>query len=70
MKPLTPRQKEVLRLIAVGDSAKMVAGKLEISEHGVEMHVLRIKQQLGLETTIALVHYALRHRLVKNLCRK
>ncbi len=45
---LTPREKEVLRLIATGDSNKEIAKKLYISEGTVKNHVTNILNRLGL----------------------
>ncbi len=45
---LTPREKEVLRLIATGDSNKEIAQKLYISEGTVKNHVTNILNRLGL----------------------
>ena len=58
---LTPRQREVLQLVAEGRTAKEVAGTLSISVKTVEFHKARIMERLGLQTTPDLVKYAIAH---------
>jgi DNA-binding NarL/FixJ family response regulator len=60
---LTPRQREVLQLIAEGQSAKAVAKTLHISPRTAEFHKARILRVLGLNTAAELVQYAIRHGL-------
>ena len=62
--PLTPRQREVLQLIAEGHTMKEVASILHISPRTAESHKYEIMQTLGMETTAALIRYAVRTRLV------
>jgi DNA-binding NarL/FixJ family response regulator len=45
--PLTPREIEVLRMLAEGDANKAIAWKLGISEHTVKFHVSSIMSKLG-----------------------
>lgn len=59
--PLTPRQREVLQLIAEGKSAKMIASTLSISTKTVEFHKAAIMDRLGLRSTAELTRYALDH---------
>jgi DNA-binding CsgD family transcriptional regulator len=61
---LTPRQREVLQLIAEGRTMKEVASILNISPRTAESHKYEIMQVLGVETTAALIQYAIRLRLV------
>jgi len=61
---LTPRQQEVLQLVAEGRSAKQVAGVLGISVRTAEAHKAHILEALGLHTTAELVRYALRNGIV------
>lgn len=56
---LTPRQREVLQLIAEGRIAKEIAAVLNISVKTVEFHKTSISQALGLRTTAELTRYAL-----------
>jgi DNA-binding NarL/FixJ family response regulator len=62
--PLTPRQREVLQLVAEGRTMKEVASILNISPRTAESHKYEIMQVLGLDTTAALVQYAVRSKLV------
>lgn len=58
---LTPRQREVLQLIAEGHTAKGVAELLGISSRTAENHKARIMSVLGLSSSAELIRYALRH---------
>ena len=57
---LTPRQREVLQLVAEGRSAKEVAALLRISPRTAEFHKARVMKVLRLQTTAELVQYAIR----------
>ena len=61
---LTPRQREVLQLVAEGRSAKEVANILNISPRTAEFHKYRLMEQLSVTTNAELVQYAVRHGLV------
>lgn len=61
---LTARQREVLRLVAEGNSAKVVAGRLGISQKTVEFHKSSIMRQLGLRSTAELTRYAVSRGLL------
>jgi DNA-binding NarL/FixJ family response regulator len=61
---LTSRQREVLQLIAEGRTMKEVASILHISPRTAESHKYEIMQVLGVDTTAALVQYAMRLKLV------
>ena len=56
---LTPRQVEVLRLVAEGLSAKEIASKLAISTKTVEFHKAAIMDKLAVHSTGQLIRYAL-----------
>ena len=60
---LTPRQREVLQLIAEGKSMKEIGSILNISVRTVEFHKNSLMQELGLRTTAELTRYALEHRI-------
>jgi two-component system response regulator NreC len=62
---LTPREREVLRLIALGHTSVEIAGKLGLSPRTIETHRARIHRKLGLATRAELVHYALQHGLLR-----
>lgn len=56
---LTPREVEILRLIALGHTSVEVARMLHISPRTVESHRARVHNKLGLSTRAELVRYAL-----------
>ena len=62
--PLTPRQRQVLQLIAEGRTMKEVASILNISPRTAESHKYEIMQVLNVKTTAELVQYAMRTKLV------
>ncbi|SPF55393.1 Response regulator containing a CheY-like receiver domain and an HTH DNA-binding domain [Candidatus Sulfopaludibacter sp. SbA4] len=62
--PLTPRQREVLQLVAEGRTMKEVAAILHISPRTAESHKYEIMQTLGVENTAQLVQYAIRLKLI------
>ena len=61
---LTPRQREVLQLLAEGKSAKEIGGVLGISPRTVETHKYTMMDQLGVKTTAGLVQHAIKLGLV------
>ena len=61
--PLTERQKEVLRLIAQGCSAKEIASRLNISVRTAEFHRAAIMDRLKLHSTAMMTRYAVEHGL-------
>jgi DNA-binding NarL/FixJ family response regulator len=63
--PLTPRQREILRMIADGWSTKQIAQILRISVKTVETHRAQLMERLGIFDVPGLVRYALRTKLVK-----
>src|SRR5579875_3477995 len=60
---LTARQREVLRLIALGCSAKDIANQLNISVRTAEFHRAAIMQRLGVHSTAQMTRYAIAHNL-------
>lgn len=60
---LTPRQREVLQLIAEGRTMKEAAAILNISPRTAESHKYEIMQALGVKTTAELIQYAIRARM-------
>jgi len=62
---LTPRQREVLQLLAEGRSAKQIATSLSISVRTVEFHKYQMMETLGLRTNAELIHCAIRNGLVE-----
>ena len=61
---LTPRQREVLQLVAEGRTAKQIATLLQISVKTVEFHKARLMDHLELRSTAALTRYAVQHGIV------
>lgn len=61
---LTPREHEVLQLLAEGRSNKEVASTLEISVMTVETHRANIMNKLGAHSIADLVHYAVRNKII------
>jgi DNA-binding NarL/FixJ family response regulator len=62
---LTPRQREVLTLVAEGYSTKDIARALEISVKTVETHRAQLMERLGIHDVAGLVRYAIRIGIVK-----
>jgi DNA-binding NarL/FixJ family response regulator len=60
---LTPRQRDVLRLIVKGQRMKEIAANLGLSTRTVESHKYGMMETLGLHSTAELVRYALDRRL-------
>jgi DNA-binding NarL/FixJ family response regulator len=65
MKELTPRQLDVLRMIAEGYSTKEIARELNISSKTVESHRASLMQRLDIHDVAGLVRYAIKTGLVK-----
>lgn len=63
--PLTKREIEILKLLAEDMSNQKIADKLYISLRTVETHRKNIMQKLKLNSTVALVRYAVRKGIVK-----
>ena len=61
---LTPREKEIVALIAAGASSKEVAKKLFLSVSTIETHRANLMRKMGARNVAQLVHYALQHGLV------
>jgi DNA-binding NarL/FixJ family response regulator len=58
---LTPRQREVLKLVAEGRTAKEIAAVLHISRRTAEFHKARLMETLGVQNTAQLIQYAIRN---------
>jgi DNA-binding NarL/FixJ family response regulator len=63
--PLSEREREVLRLLALGHTNQEIAKQLYISVRTAESHRAHIMQKLRLETRAELVRYALAHGLLE-----
>jgi DNA-binding CsgD family transcriptional regulator len=63
--PLTPREAEVLRLVASGRGNRAIAGELYLSEKTVARHISNIFLKLGLSSRAAATRYAFEHGLAR-----
>lgn len=63
-KKLTPREMEILRMVAHGYSNQLIADKLYISVRTVESHKNHIMQKLELTNTVDLVKYAIKNGII------
>ena len=61
---LTPRQREILQLLAEGRSAKEIASALALSARTVEFHKYAMMESLGIENSAGLIRFAIKHGLV------
>ena len=62
---LSPREEDVLALLAEGMGNKEIARELDISVRTVEAHRLKIKQKLGISNSAGLIRYALDNGVVR-----
>jgi DNA-binding NarL/FixJ family response regulator len=62
---LTPREREVVKLLAQGRSNKEVATALEISVKTVDAHRTNLMRKLNLSTYSDLIYFAIRHKIVE-----
>jgi DNA-binding NarL/FixJ family response regulator len=65
LSPLTPREQQVLKLIAEAHQSKEIASMLSISLKTVERHRANILEKLGMRDRVELTRYAIRHGLVE-----
>jgi DNA-binding NarL/FixJ family response regulator len=63
--PLTPREQEVVKLVAEGYTNKQIAETLVISEKTVERHRANILDKLGMRDRVELTRFAIRHGLIE-----
>ncbi len=63
--PLSPREREVLQLIAEGKTTKEIGAKLGVSFKTAETHRAHIMAKLDIHETASLVRYAIRNRLIQ-----
>ena len=61
---ITPRQREILQLLAEGRSAKEIAELLAISARTVEFHKYQVMEAHGLHNSAELIHFAIKHGIV------
>jgi len=65
LEPLSPRELEVLKLIAEGSSSKEIAATLVLSIKTVERHRANILKKLGMRDRVELTRYAIRRGLIE-----
>jgi DNA-binding CsgD family transcriptional regulator len=63
--PLTPRERQVLQLIAEGKTTKETAAVLEVSVKTAETHRTNLMEKLDIHSTAGLVRYAIRRGLLQ-----
>ncbi len=63
--PVTPRERQVLQLIAEGKSNKEVAHELGISVRTAETHRTKVMRKLNLRSASDITRYAIRNRLIE-----
>ena len=61
---LTPREREIFNLLVQGVNVKTIAVQLNLSHKTVHVHRANVLGKLGCETTIDLVHFALKNQLI------
>ncbi|RZS68814.1 LuxR family transcriptional regulator [Agromyces ramosus] len=62
--PLTPREIEVVRLVAEGKTNRAIAGELYVSEKTVDRHLSNVFTKLGISSRAAATAYAYEHALI------
>jgi DNA-binding NarL/FixJ family response regulator len=62
---LTPRESEIVKLIAEGQTSREIASTLVISEKTVERHRANVLEKLGMRDRVELTRYAIRMGLVE-----
>lgn len=62
---LTPRELDIVRLIALGENPKEIANRLSISRKTVDAHKRSIMEKLGLKSDAELTRYALREGIIR-----
>ena len=61
---LTPRQREVLQLLAEGHSMKQVAALLNVTPRTVAFHKYRMMEQLNIRSNAELIQFAITHHII------
>jgi DNA-binding NarL/FixJ family response regulator len=61
---LTPRQREILQLVAEGRSTKDIGSRLDISPRTVEFHKYQLMSALKLQSSAELIHFAIKNGIV------
>src|SRR5207248_6974056 len=63
-KSLTPRQREVVQLLAEGKSMKEIADVLKVTPRTVAFHKYQIMEELSLRTTADLIQFAIKSKIL------
>jgi DNA-binding NarL/FixJ family response regulator len=63
--PLSPREREVLKLVAESYTSRQIAAELVISEKTVERHRANLMDKLGMRDRVELTRYAIRSGLIE-----
>ena len=61
---LTPRELEIMKLLALGDTVRAIAIKLNISIKTVEVHKANLMRKLNIHSKVELVHMAIAQKLI------
>ncbi len=61
---ITPRQREILRLVAMGHTNREIAASLDISVRTVEVHRFNLMRRLDVRNVAQLLRQALQHNLL------
>jgi DNA-binding NarL/FixJ family response regulator len=64
---LTPRQREILQLIAEGHTTKQIARRLHIGVKTVETHRAQLMERLDIHNIAGLVRYAIRSGIIRDI---
>lgn len=62
---LTPREREIVKLLAEGNSVKKIAGMLSLSAKTVDAHKFNLMRKLGIHNKAQLVTYAIQKRILE-----
>ena len=62
---LTPREREVIKMLAEGNSVRQIAGMLGLSVKTVEAHKFNLMRKLNIHNKAQLVTYAIQKKIVK-----
>jgi DNA-binding NarL/FixJ family response regulator len=61
---LSPRQREVLRLLAEGKTMKKAAAVLNLTTRTIRFHKYRVMEKFGLKTTSDLIQFAIKNHII------
>jgi DNA-binding NarL/FixJ family response regulator len=62
---LTPREKEILKMLAEGNTVKEVASQLDLSVKTVEAHKFNLMRKLDIHNKAQLVQYAIQKKVIR-----